>query len=250
MTGDLFLAALGALAVGVSLGLLGSGGSILTVPVLVYVVGVPEKLAVVESLWIVAGVAASGALRMARRGLIAWPAVVAFGGPSMVAAALAGRLSAWLSGSLQLTIFAVVMLTAAAGMARRHLPEAQPRQSPLATAALGAAVGVVTGTVGVGGGFLIVPSLVLRLQLPLQRAIGTSLAVVAANALAGGIGALSAPAVSSLDWGLVGGFVAVGAVGTWAGHHLAGALPPVVVRRIFAVVLLVVAVGILADQMW
>lgn len=249
MSGDLALAALGALVVGVSLGLLGSGGSILTVPVLVYLVGVPEKLAVIESLWIVAGVAAFGAVRMARRDAVAWPAVVAFGGPSMVAAALAGRLSAWLSGSVQLTIFALVMLVAAGGMARRRPLEAPLRQSPLATAALGASVGVVTGTVGVGGGFLIVPALVLRLQLPLHRAIGTSLTVVAANALAGGVGALSALSAATIDWALVGGFVAVGAGGTWIGQSLVGALPPVAVRRIFATVLVLVAVSILGDQL-
>ena len=158
------MAWLGALVVGLSLGLLGSGGSILTVPVLIFLVGEPEKVAIAESLAIVGGIALVGSLPFAVRKLIDWRSVAFFGVPGMAGAYLGALLSRYVSGGFQLALFALIMLVAAFFMFR---PPAVPRSAaaaprrPWKIGLDGLVVGVLTGFVGVGGGFLIVPALVL-----------------------------------------------------------------------------------------
>jgi uncharacterized membrane protein YfcA len=153
----------GAVAIGVSLGLLGSGGSILTVPVLVYLMGQDEKVAIAGSLFIVGSVALTGSMQYLRARLIDWRNVVIFGIPGMAGTYVGALSAAYVSGIVQLSLFAVVMLLASYMMLRPlKLDETShaPRES-WKIAADGLLVGVITGLVGVGGGFLIVPALAL-----------------------------------------------------------------------------------------
>ena len=180
------IAVLCALAIGLTLGLLGSGGSILTVPVLVYLLGQPEKVAIAGSLAIVCAIALVGAVPYARQRLIDWRSVVLFGLPGMAGTWLGAWAAQFVSGALQLFVFALVMLAAAWSMFRAP-PAADgrgPRHAGLVVAD-GLAVGALTGFVGVGGGFLIVPALVLLGGLTIQRAIATSLLVIAMKSAAG-----------------------------------------------------------------
>ena len=190
---------LGAAIIGLSLGLLGSGGSILTVPILTYLLGMPEKTAVASSLAIVGGISLIGALPLLRRGLVDGRALLAFGPPSMLGTVAGAWLAQRLPEGSQLLIFAPVMLVAAWRMASGGAASVQgPRKSAWAIALAGIGVGLLTGLVGIGGGFLIVPALVLLLGLPMPRAVATSLDTVAErigrlyglNTLGAGLGAL------------------------------------------------------------
>ncbi|HRQ73554.1 MAG TPA: sulfite exporter TauE/SafE family protein [Phycisphaerales bacterium] len=250
-------ALLGALAVGVSLGLLGSGGSILTVPVLVYLLGRPEKAAIAESLAIVGGIAAAGAALHARRGAVRWSSALLFGVPGMIGSFLGAFGSKYVSGALQLTIFACVMLAAATLMVRgvglaspATDPGAQPRRGLRAAAptiAAGLAVGALTGFVGVGGGFLIVPALVLLMGLPMGHAVGTSLVVIVMNCAVGFLKHQRVLPTLGLetDWTTIGLFIAVGAAGTFAGSAIAGRLKQTTLRKLFGLFLLAMAAFVL-----
>ena len=173
----IWLALLGAVIVGLSLGLLGSGGSILTVPLLVYLVGQPEKVAIAGSLAVVGGIALAGAIPSALRGGVEWRSVGWFGVPGMLGTVLGAHLSRWIAGDVQLLLFAVVMLIAAWRMARpgSASEHAGAPRSRTWIVIDGLGVGLLTGLVGVGGGFMIVPALVLLGGLPMHRAIATSL---------------------------------------------------------------------------
>jgi uncharacterized membrane protein YfcA len=244
-------ALLGAVAVGLVLGLLGSGGSILTVPVLVYLVGEPEKVAIAESLAIVGAIAAVGAVPYARQRRVDGRSVLLFGGPGLVGASLGAVLSRAVPGAFQLALFAVVMLLAAWRMLRGAgvREGGAGGRAPAAVAALGLGVGVLTGLVGVGGGFLIVPALVLLVGLPMRAAVGTSLAIVALNSATGFAthvgGGLAGGAV---DWRLVGAFAAIGIAGSLLGHRLSERVPQGQLRRAFGVFLVVMGAFILARE--
>ncbi len=182
-----FMAWPGAIAIGISLGLLGSGGSILTVPVLVYLVGQDEKVAIAGSLFIVGSIALAGSLQFVRAGLINWRTVAIFGVPGMAGTYLGAAIAAYVSGLTQLALFAVVMLLASYLMLRPiRLTDAVPAPRALwKIAADGLAVGVITGLVGVGGGFLIVPALVLLGGLSMHQAVATSLVIIALKSYSG-----------------------------------------------------------------
>ncbi len=183
-------ALIGAVAIGLVLGLLGSGGSILTVPVLVYLVGVPDKVAIAESLAIVGLIAAVGVIPYARQKLVDWHSVLYFGVPGIIGTYGGAALARWVPGAVQLALFAIVMLLAAALMLRSKKVATSSNQTrkrqPLWLIAIeGLFVGVLTGLVGVGGGFLIVPALVLLGGLSMRLAVGTSLMIIAAKSAAG-----------------------------------------------------------------
>ncbi len=245
------LALLGALAIGLSLGLLGSGGSILTVPILVYLVGQPEKLAIASSLAIVGGIALAGALPWTLKRQVDLRSLLWFGLPGMLGTWLGAWASQWFTGAAQLALFAGVMLLAAAMMFRSPptvVSAGQPPRGRLAIVGDGLAVGAITGLVGVGGGFLIVPALVLLGRLSMQKAIGTSLWIIAMKSLSGFIGYL--PMLEKqgmhLDWRLIGLFIAVGAAGTLLGMQMASRLPQQTLKRAFAVFLVLMGVYIIA----
>lgn len=235
------LAVLGALAIGLTLGLLGSGGSILTVPVLVFVLGQPEKVAIAGSLAIVGAIALAGALPYAHQRTIEWRSVLLFGLPGMAGTLVGASASRFVSGAVQLLVFALVMLAAAWTMARARPPA--PHADPRAVwkeAADGLGVGLLTGMVGVGGGFMIVPALVLLGGLPMQRAIGTSLAIIVLNC-AVGFWRHSLDLSTSLDWTVIATFAAIGAAGSLAGGVLGGRLPHAALKRGFAGFLVLMA---------
>lgn len=247
----MILALLGALVVGLSLGLLGSGGSILTVPALIYLVGQEEKVAIAGSLAIVGLISLSGSIPYARRGEVAWPTVLAFGFPGMGGTYLGAYLSQFLSGTAQLVLFSIVMLLAAALMLRpSRLPADPAIHTPRAgwkVAVDGVLVGILTGLVGVGGGFLIVPALVLLGGLPMHRAVGTSLLIIALKSGSGFVKYLSVLEKQNLalDWQILGTFTVVGIVGTFGGSAIASRLPQNSLRKIFGSLLVVMAAYIL-----
>ncbi|HMB55264.1 MAG TPA: sulfite exporter TauE/SafE family protein [Thermoanaerobaculia bacterium] len=243
-------ALLGALAIGLSLGLLGSGGSILTVPVLVYLLGQDEKTAIAGSLFVVGTIAAAGGLQYAWRRQVDWVNVLRFGLPGMAGTWLGARLAAYVSGAFQLAVFAVVMLLAAGLMLRPpggRVAGKGRRRAGWKIVLDGLGVGLVTGFVGVGGGFLIVPALVLLAGLPMSLAVGTSLAVIALKSftgLAGYVGVLADLGLA-LDWPLLALVAAVGIVGSVVGRVLGKHVPARRLQTVFAIFLIVVGTAIL-----
>jgi uncharacterized membrane protein YfcA len=248
----MWLAWLGAIAIGLSLGLLGSGGSIITVPVLVYLVGQPEKVAIAGSLGVVGAIALVGAVQNAARGRLHWRSVAWFGLPGMAGTYAGAWLSGFVGGAVQLVVFAVVMLAASLMMFRRagHSPPAGGPRPLGRIVADGVAVGALTGFVGVGGGFLILPALVLLVGLEMHVAIGTSLAIIALNAFTGFAKHLHLLSVQGqgLDWRVLGTFVALGAAGSVAGGQFASRIPQATLRRAFAVFLVLMAAFILYES--
>lgn len=244
-------AIVGAILVGACLGLLGSGGAILTVPLLVYLVGHAEKQAITESLAIVGIIASAGALRAWSAGRISWAHVLLFGVPGMGGAWCGARLAVYLSGAVQLTLLALVMFGVAALMvAGTDHARAAPRPRRIASAAQGFGVGVVTGLLGVGGGFLIVPTLVVLGGLPMSLAVGTSLGVIALNCAAGYFKSLHELGATggSIDPRTTMLFAAVGVVGTLLGAMVGARLNQHILRRIFAVFLVLMAAYILIRE--
>ena len=233
--------------IGLVLGFLGGGGSILTVPALVYIVGQSPQAAVTASLIIVGSNASMGAMFHRRQGTLNWRVALLFGGVGMITAYYAAGLSHHIPAPVLMTLFAVLMLVVGGLMILRKTPERseeEPR-SWLVTLLSGAGVGVLTGFLGVGGGFLIVPALVMLVGLPVRQAVGTSLIVIAMNSLAGFLGHLSNLA---LDMVVVGIFVGAGLVGAFAGARLARILKPEMIRTSFAVFVVLLGVVLLVDN--
>jgi uncharacterized membrane protein YfcA len=244
----MYAAWIGALLVGLVLGLLGSGGSILTVPVLVYLVGEPSKLAIAESLGIVTLISAVGAIPFALRKKVSWRSVLLFGVPGTAGAYGGALISDFIPGALQLAIFAVVMLVAAVLMFRTTAPYHRDADGPRAAWKVmidGLLVGVLTGLVGVGGGFLIVPALVLLGGLPMHLAIGTSLFVIAIKSIGGFYKYVELMGVDQIHWDLVFIFGALGIVGSFVGGRMGAYVPQQKLKRIFAGFLLVMGAVIL-----
>jgi len=237
------------LAIGLSLALLGGGGSILTVPALVYLVGQDAHAAVSSSLAIVGINSAFGAYLHRGQNRLNGKVALVFGGAGMLTSYLSAGLSGLLSSAMLLTLFAVLMIAVAVLMLRPA-----PQTAPIADHHLsipnmllaGAAVGLLTGLLGVGGGFLIVPALVLWIGLPITQAIGTSLIVIAANSLVGFVGHLQG-GMCDLTLTLV--FSAAGMVGAWIGVRLSRRMSPETLRRAFAIFVLLLAIGLLYDNL-
>lgn len=236
-----------AAVIGISLGLLGGGGSILAVPILVYVVGLETKTAIATSLLVVGTTSLIGALRHWRAHDIDVRTAVVFGLVSMAGSFAGGRVAEHLSDTFQLTLFAVVMLAASVSMFRSGGGEAAvpaaPRFALVVTAA--ALVGLLTGVVGVGGGFLVVPALVLFTGVPMKRAVGASLLVIAMNSASG---FLAYAGHVSIDWRFTALFTTVAVAGVFAGSAIAPHVSQGVLKRSFAVFLIVVAGFILLQN--
>lgn len=251
--GVLFLVLPGAIAIGLSLGLLGSGGSILTVPVLVYLVGQEEKVAIAGSLAIVGLIAIAGVLPYLRKGLVDWRIVLLFGLPGMAGTYAGAWSSVFVSGAVQLVAFAVVMLTAAWFMLKKaptctlEAPSVAVPRAPVKIMAEGLVVGMVTGFVGVGGGFLVVPALVLLGGLSMQQAVPTSLVIIALKSLTGFVKYLDIIEAEhlELDVNIILGVAAIGVVGSFIGSALAMRLPQAMLRRVFGIFLVAMGVFIL-----
>lgn len=238
-----------AVLIGLSLGLLGGGGSILAVPLLVYVADLPAKEAIATSLLVVGVTSAVGVLPHARAGRIRWRSGLLFGAAGMAGAYVGGRLAAFVPATVLLTGFAVMMLATAAAMIRGRRGASGrmvPRELPVRRVLLdGVVVGLVTGMVGAGGGFLVVPALTLLGGLPMPVAAGTSLVVIAMKSFAGLTGYLSSV---SIDWVLAAAVTTAAVAGSLAGARLAGRVPEVALRRTFGGFVVVAGVFILVQQ--
>ena len=253
MTTSALLAWPGAIAIGLSLGLLGSGGSIVTVPVLVYLFGQDEKVAIAGSLAIVGTIALAGSLPYMRSRHVDWHNVLVFGVPGMIGTYAGAWIAAFISGLVQLSLFAMVMLTASWFMLRPVRLSDTPH-APRAVwkiALDGLAVGVVTGLVGVGGGFLIVPALVLLGGLSMHRAVATSLVIIALKSYSGFwkyLDVLDTQGLS-LDWKVLGLVTGLGIAGSLAGNRVATRLPQARLKRLFGVFLILMGLYILVRSL-
>lgn len=235
--------------IGTSLGLLGGGGSILTVPIFVYVLGFPPKDAVAMSLGVVGLTSAVGAVGHFRRGNVDVRTAALFGGAATLGTLAGTRLAAYISGATQLALFGVVMLAASVFMFRGRREGAQGAVSTRSRLVLivieALAVGVLTGLVGVGGGFLIVPALVL-LGVDMKTAVGTSLVVIAWNCVVGFSGYLGHAQFAWMPMALV----TLGTLpGIWTGTVLHRFVSQERLRRGFAVFLVFVALFILYQNL-
>lgn len=240
--------------IGLSLGLLGGGGSILTVPVFVYVLGYDPKLAIAMSLPVVGATSLVGAIAHWRAGNVRLETAATFGVVAMIAAYVAARLAHFLSGAVQLSMLAVIMLAAAISMyvnARRPPSPVTPDRRDGRGASLrllipvAVMVGLITGIVGIGGGFLIVPALVLLGGVGMKQAVGTSLLVIAMNCASGFAGYLGRV---TIPWTFVAAFTAVAVIGILVGTALARHVPQRALKQAFAVFLVVMGTFILVQN--
>lgn len=240
----------GAIAIGISLGLLGSGGSIITVPVLVYLIGQDEKVAIAGSLFVVGNIALAGSLQYIRAKLIDWRNVVVFGVPGMAGTYLGAVIAAYVPGIIQLALFALVMLLASYMMLRPVELTDAPHElrETWKIAGDGLLVGVITGLVGVGGGFLIVPALVLLGGLGIHAAVATSLVIIALKSYSGFykyIAVLDAQNLQ-LDWQTLMIVTVLGVIGSYGGARFAKRMPQDKLKRWFGYFLVIMGIYILA----
>jgi uncharacterized membrane protein YfcA len=255
-------------AIGISLGLIGGGGSILAVPTLVYLFGISPAAAITESLFIVGATSLTGALVYLRRGLIDPRAAAVFAGPSLTMVYLTRRVLLpalpdpllRLAGGFELTkdrasllLFAGLMVVAAWRMILDQRPEPDAGRPTMTgrdatrLAILGAGVGLLTGLVGAGGGFIILPALVLLARTPMKLAIGTSLAVITANSLLGFAGSVHANA--AIPWGYLALVTGVAMAGITAGNVLSQRIAGCQLKPAFGWFVLVMGVFILAREL-
>ncbi|MDP2794894.1 MAG: sulfite exporter TauE/SafE family protein [Sulfurisoma sp.] len=252
------LALISGIATGLVLGIFGSGGSIVAVPALLYLVNLDAKQAIAMSLGIIAVTATISAIDNWRHGNVNLRVSAVFGLFGVGGTYAGARLGVLTPVTVQLVLFALVMYSAAwkmlvkkggGGPAVAELAPDEPvvgrRMAHIA--GHGIVVGVLTGLVGVGGGFLIVPSLVLLSGIPIRQAIGTSLAIVAAKSYAGFAGYMSAVPI---DYALMGSFTAVTVVSSLVGTRIARRLPGELLKRGFAWFLVVVASYILLKSVF
>ncbi|MGA3524633.1 sulfite exporter TauE/SafE family protein [Melissospora conviva] len=239
-----------AVGIGVTLGLLGGGGSILAVPLLVYVAGLPGKEAIATSLLVVGVTSAVAVIPHLRAGRVRWRTGLIFGAAGMVGAYLGGLAGAKLPEKLLLVAFALMMLATAGAMIRGRrntTGNATPTDLPIRRILLdGVVVGAVTGLVGAGGGFLVVPALALLGGLPMPIAVGTSLVVIAMKSFAGLAGYLS---TVQINWALAAAVTAAAVLGSLIGGRLAGRIPETTLRKTFGWFVVVMGVFTLAQEL-
>jgi uncharacterized protein len=253
------------LVIGISLGLIGGGGSILTVPVLVYLFGVEPVLATAYSLFIVGASSLVGAIPKYRQGLVNIKTAIIFGIPS-IAAVFATRkfivplipVEVFQIGDFVITksilmmlLFAVLMVFASVSMIREkskdNTEEIEEQKFNYPVILLeGAIVGVLTGLVGAGGGFLIIPALVLLSKLPMKQAVGTSLLIIAAKSLIGFTGDLSN---YSMDWTLLSLVTGLAIVGIFIGNQLSKKIDGNKLKKGFGWFVLIMGIYIIAKEL-
>lgn len=245
---------LGAVLIGLSLGLLGSGGSIITVPLLIYVAHEPAKLAIAESLFIVGCISAFGSISYIKRGLVSWKFVLLFGVPSMFGTYLGAWTSQYVSGVFQLLTFSIVMLIASRSMFSPVTSGSYTPSSPrnIFIISAGILVGALAGFVGVGGGFLIVPALFLLGKLDFKQAIGSSLIIITMQSL---IGYLKYQHVLeqfalAMNWKTVSVMVFMGILGSMLGVRIADKIPQQQIRKLFGIVLVVLGIYIFGTSIY
>lgn len=263
----MILALPGALIAGLVVGLLGSGGSILTVPILVFLLDRPEKIAIAESLAIVGVIALCGSVPYVLRKQVAFKTAGFFAIPGVLGAYIGAYISDFVSGNFQLTLFGIVMLAVAWSMwsykkfqAASNLQivggdEISKSTHEVNSAGLtiiqGFLIGCLTGFIGAGGGFLIVPALVLWHGMPMVEAIGTSLIVISSNAFTGFIkqwDILKSNDVQ-IDWNIITVFAFVGIIGSLSGGVYAKKISQNRLRKAFAISLVCMGMLVLVKNL-
>lgn len=252
-----------ALLIGLSLGLIGSGGSILTVPILVYVVGIDPVLATAYSLFIVGSTSAVGSIRNVMDQNVHFKIVALFGIPSLLAVyftrsflvpiipetiSLANEMNVSKSKLIML-LFAMVMFAASLRMIRKSKPKETTVSTEIASLPLilqGVLIGIVSGIVGAGGGFLIIPALVFFAHLPMRKAIGTSLTIIAIQSLIGFMGDVF---IQKIDWPLLLSFSGISIAGLFIGIYLSKKVVDSKLKTIFGWFVLVMAIYILIKEL-
>jgi uncharacterized protein len=249
-----------AACIGVSLGLIGGGGSVLALPILVYVMGIAPKSAIAMTLVIVGTVSLLGIIPHWRAKNVNFKTALIFGSATMVGAFAGAKIATLplVTETLQMMLFAVMMLLAAVFMIRRSsrsvaaddklafYPPPVCKYCWLWLMSEGIGVGVLTGLVGVGGGFAIVPALVLLGNVPMKQAIGTSLLIITFNSVAGFLGYLGHV---SLDWHLILSFIVAASIGTVFGAYLSQFVPASRLQKSFGYFLLAVAALVLLQNL-
>jgi len=254
-----------AILIGISLGLIGGGGSILTVPVLVYILGVNPVLATAYSLFVVGSTSLVGAATYMKKGLVNYKTALVFAIPSFIAVFLTRKFlvpalpdplftlgEAIITKNIGIMVFfALIMLAASYSMitAKKCVDcdEDEPVVFNFPIIALeGSVVGVITGIVGAGGGFLIIPALVLLAKLPMKMAVGTSLLIIAAKSLIGFLGDLS---TQTIDWQLLLIFTALSIVGIFIGSALSKKINEKVLKTGFGWFVLIMGIYIITKEL-
>ncbi|MFJ5546880.1 sulfite exporter TauE/SafE family protein [Streptomyces sp. NPDC093225] len=242
----LVLALVSGAVIGLALGALGGGGSVLAVPALIYLLGFTPVAATTASLAVVAVTSAVALVAHARDGHVRWRTGLLFAAAGLGPAVLGGALAPRIPGAVLTACFALVAAAAAARMLRTA-----PRAGavvpvrPGRAAAAGAGLGAVTGVLGVGGGFLAVPALVGVLGVRMRSAVATSLLVITVNSVAAL--ATRAGTAPGLDWTVIAPFAGAAVLGAWDGKRLAARISGPALQRTFALVLLSVAASMLVD---
>ena len=238
-----------AMFVGVALGLLGGGGSILTVPLLAYVAGMEAKQAIATSLLVVGVTSTIGAVSHARASRVRWRIAMLFGLAAMAGAYAGGLVAQFIPGAVLLVGFAVIMIAAGLAMLRgRKETTGVHGDQPLPVVqivGLGMGVGMISGLVGAGGGFLLVPALALLGGIPMPVAVGTSLVIISMQSFAGLAGHLAS---QQIDWRLAGFVTMAAVVGALIGGRLVTVINPATLRRLFGWFVLLMASVILAQE--
>ncbi|MDP5140263.1 MAG: sulfite exporter TauE/SafE family protein [Spirosomaceae bacterium] len=252
-----------AVLIGVSLGLIGGGGSILTLPVLVYLLGINPVLSTAYSLFVVGSTALVGSVNYMKKGLVSYKTAIIFAIPSLTAVFLTRKYLIPLVPAELFTIggflvtkniaimifFALVMLIASYSMIRDKREETNENQEPVYNIPLiiveGILVGVLTGIVGAGGGFLIIPALVLLAKLPMKMAVGTSLLIIAAKSL---IGFLGDVANQPIEWLFLLQFTGLSIVGIFIGTYLSKFIPGAKLKKGFGWFVLLMGVYIIGKE--
>lgn len=244
----LALALLLSVLIGVALGLLGGGGSILTTPILIYALHVEAKAAIATSLFVVGVTSLAAVVQHARAGNVEWRTGLVFGAAGMAGAYVGGFVAGFIPAKVLLGFFALMMLATAVAMFRGRKdpgPTAAGGHALGKIVAEGLVVGVVTGLVGAGGGFLVVPALALLGGMPMKKAVGTSLLVIALKSFAGYAGHAAHVTVDLQLAALVSG---AAVVGSFAGSAIAGFVPADALRRGFAGFVLLMGGFVLYQQ--
>ena len=241
---------LASLVVGLSLGLMGAGGSILTVPLLMLLMGMGEKAAIVHGLLIVPAIAAVGASVAARRGGVNVRVLGLFALSSMPAASLGAFLGMQLPNGIQTLILAVLMMFAAFKMIASSRNTSTPQISRVRLLFAGGGAGLLTGLVGVGGGFLIVPALVLYAGLSMHSAVANSLILIVLNALLAFVTASSTNAAVMIEWHVVAVMSGIGGIAVAAAQITGAMISQVTLKRGFAYCLMLISVGMALNVVW
>lgn len=238
-----------ALITGFVLGAVGSGGSILAMPVLMYIFDIPATNATSYSLFIVGMTAITGSVRAYKKGELSIPVALKFGLPMMLAVVLARSILLpniptefySISRDRALTLlFAFIMLGASRALWKGTATHEGQQRGPLYIILQGFITGIITGLVGAGGGFIIVPALILGLKLPMRFAVGTSLAIIAANSSFGFVTDVLGGFVS-IDWGLLLSFATLSIIGLFLGSKVASSLPQHIIKRSFAILVFILS---------